>query len=462
MSFRSVFKILLSVLLVSPFSITVLISRGQKEDRVYTYPKDWRLEWVNDMGTMFKHASPTLADIDGDGRKEILIGNYNGNFYCFDAGGGIRWAVGTGAPIQSTPLAVDCDGNGSLEIFFGSDNGYLYGVNNEGQQLSQWGWPKYAGSAFGRQEGFPSPASGDLDGDGDLEIGGGTWGHYITAWHYQGPTAWQYYNADTVWSSPACADVDLDGKDEVMIGGDGWGGSNWPYPRGGLLYTFEGNGSIKSGWPKTLPQVIWSAPAMAALDGDGFPDIIVGTGLFWQNTDPSQGNYLSYADGKHVYAFNYKGDNVPGWPVSTGNNNFASPAVADIDNDGYYEVAECSLDGNTYVWEHNGAVKWARQYWPVQKMASPIIGDINSDGVMDVIIAEGLSIFAYDAYGTCVLDSDVGGNVFNAMAMGDIDADGKTELIVATGADGQTGKLFCYETGTFNESLAAWPMFRKA
>ena len=168
MSFRSVFKILLSVLLISTFSITVLISGSQKEARAYTYPKDWRLEWVNDMGTMFKHASPTLADIDGDGRKEILIGNYNGNFYCFDAGGGIRWAVGTGAPIQSTPLAVDCDGNGSLEIFFGSDNGYLYGVNNEGQQLSQWGWPKYAGSAFGRQEVFPSPASGDLEGDGAL------------------------------------------------------------------------------------------------------------------------------------------------------------------------------------------------------------------------------------------------------------------------------------------------------
>ena len=460
MAFRAGMKILLSVLLVCALLLATCVALGQKEARAYTFPKDWRQDWVLDMGSMFKHASPTLADIDQDGRKEILVGNYNGNLYCIDAGGGIRWIFGTGAPIQSTPMAVDCDGNGGLEIFFGCDNGLVYGLNNQGQPLNQWGWPKFAGSAYGLKEVFSSPSCGDLDGDGDLEIVVGNWGHYITAWHYQGPMAWQFYNADTVWSSPACADIDLDGKDEVIIGADCWGGPSW-YPRGGLLYVFEGNGSIRGGFPKCLPQVIWSSPAIADLDRDGFPDIVVGTGLFWQNTNPGAGNYLPYADGRHVYAFNYKGDNVPGWPVNTGDNNFASPAVGDIDNDGYYEVAICSMDGNTYVWEHNGAVKWVRQTWPVQKMASPIMVDIDSDGVMDVVMAEGLSIFAYNAYGNLTLDWDVGGNVFNSEAAGDIDGDGKTELIVATGADGQTGRLFCFESGKFNEKLAAWPMFRR-
>ncbi|NPV58086.1 MAG: hypothetical protein HPY75_00320 [Actinobacteria bacterium] len=438
-----------------------LLALPQRRAAAYTYPPGWRLEWMHDMGSMFKHSSPTIADVDGDGRQEVLIGNSNGHFYCVDAGGGIRWDFYTGAPIQSSPLAVDCDGDGKLEIFFGCDNGYVYGLNSQGQPLSAWGWPKFAGTAFGYKEVFSSPSCGDLDGDGNLEIVVGSWGHYITAWHYEGPVAWQYYNADTVWSSPACADIDLDGKDEVAIGADCWGGPNWPWPRGGLLYVFEGDGSIKNGWPKCLPQVIWSSPAIADLDRDGFPDVIVGTGLFWQNTNPGAGNYLSYADGKHVYAFNYRGESLPGWPVNTGNNNFGSPAVADIDGDGFYEVALGSLDNNIYVWEHDGKVKWTRCFWPVQKMGSPAIADIDGDGDMDVIISEGLSIMAYDPNGEHVLDADMGGNMFNSVAVGDIDADGRTELIIATGADGQTGKLFCWETGPYRADKAAWPMFRK-
>jgi hypothetical protein len=419
------------------------------------------LNWQLNMGSMFKHASPTLADIDNNGTQEILVGNTNGTFYCVNHDGNFRWTYYTGAPIQSTPLAVDCDGDGRLEIFFGCDNGLLYGLNADGQCLSQWGWPKSPGSAFGYKEVFPSPAAGDLDGDGNLEIVVGTWGHYITAWHSEGPLAFQYYNADTVWSSPAVADIDLDGQDEVIIGADCWGGVNWPYARGGLLYAFEGNGAIMPGWPKQLPQVIWSSPAIADLDGDSFPDIVVGTGLFWQNTSPGASNYLSYADGKFVYAFNYRGDSLPGWPVRTGNNNFSSPAVADIDGDGFYEVAIGSMDYNTYVLNHDGSQRWVTRYYDVPKLGSPAIADINSDGLLDVIMAEGGNLTARDPNGGMFLNQNVGGNIFNCPAVGDIDQDGRVEVIVATGMDGETGLLASYEAGTFNPALMPWPMFRR-
>ena len=57
-----------------------------------------------------------------------------------------------------------------------------------------------------------------------------------------------YHNADTVWSTAACAELNNDGKNEIIIGADITGGGRLPdgtrTQNGGFLYVFDGNGNV--------------------------------------------------------------------------------------------------------------------------------------------------------------------------------------------------------------------------
>ena len=96
------------------------------------------------------------------------------------------------------------------------------------------------------------------------------------------------------------------------------------------------------GFPKVIDQTIYSSPAIADLDGDGWLDIVAGTGNFYAGR------------GYAVYAWDRAGNPLPGWPVATGGYVISVPSVGDIDGDGQPEVIVGCNDGKVYAF---GSVK---------------------------------------------------------------------------------------------------------
>jgi immune inhibitor A len=358
-------------------------------------------------------ASPAVADLDGDGIKEIIAGSGDGMVYAWKLDGTLLpgWPAVVGGPVQSKPAVCDVDLDSRSEVVVTSRNGTVHVLGDDGTLCP--GWPQSVGGQI-----LSSALLADIDDDGIVEIICGSTDGYMYAWNENGSMVhgWPVdMGGFEVWMSAAAADIDGDHVSEIVVGA-----------YGGDLYVIDRNGKILDGWPVPVGRGCGDgSPCIADFDGDGSLEIAI-SGLFANS----------------IYLVELNGKIKPGWPRWPLNcNELSSPVPADIDNDGLPEIAVTTSCGTIVAWNSNGSeckVIKADAPDPIRH-CEPLFLDIDGNGSIEGLagtsdFSEG-EVYVFGSEGVFMgFPIAVGGEVMATPVVSDMDGDGNAEIVVATKA----------------------------
>lgn len=407
-------------------------------------------------------AAPAVGDVDGNGRLDVIVGREDGTLtYLRNIGSATSpsFQVNTIVPgfnvgSGSSPALADLDGDGDLDLMVGSADGTFSYLKNLGTAISHSFTVQGSHPLAGYDVGFFSTiALGDFDRDGDVDaVAGNDQGElrYLTntgdvlnpvfteQTGYMNP----FDGVDTgTYATPTLGDLNSDGDLDVVVGNID--GTLRYFNTSSIVPALEGN-LVDPG----TPSIQIPGPALGDLDGDGDQDLIVlsqsgaiayfknvGTARAWSfqellgaqspvngfvfdvSSKITLGDVDGDADldmligdrfGAVRYFRNVGSKTSPSFAEQGGSSNpfisvgltvqfFASPSLGDLDSDGDLDALISNSDGIFYYYKNVGSAT-APSYQLQTGAANPLdgirfgpnsrpaLGDVDGDGDVDAVI----------------------------------------------------------------------------
>jgi M6 family metalloprotease-like protein len=310
---------------------------------------------------------PTIVDLNGDGRAEVLAAGKDGKLRAWQAGDAnldgradLFWEFDLGETSRAN-IAVRAD---SGLIVCGAENDKLFGLALNGTQ--RWetalqmpirGISIYSrslflltfdsGLSFLSNNGTPIACTVEAASN-----------HAQNNFAGEMPTT----ATENLFDAASVADLHNDGNNEIIV-----------RSRQGLLFALSTCFERQQGFPVTLPASEKAGHTVADINKDGHKEIVL-------------------VSKNQLFAYNFNGVLTENFPLPIGSSPLAkaqyplTPIIADADGDGMQDVLVPGVDGNVYAYRSDGRLVSG---FPLAMAGagrgSLAAGDLDGDGALELV-----------------------------------------------------------------------------
>ena len=332
--------------------------------------------------------SPAVGDIFGDGLTNLVVATANGEIWReyigrepFDVR--ILVPVRLSGRISATPVLADVDGDGALDIIIGNriphTGSQLYVINGDG----------------GFVNGFPVNLDGEIEaavavlfgvsGNVDM-IFAGTLAGSLYAFNAQGEEIFRKDLGSPVRSAPVVGRMGLPGESEHF--------RVCAFTQDGKIWSFDSLGTIQFGWPVETDGSCLAGGAIGDVDGDGLNELVVPVDFPDSTASGKHKLYVLDYNGSSPEGFPIRVGTSMAYPEPR---YLSAPTLADLNGNGAQEIIIATRGRLALAYSGDGSSRPAARFiLGSNAVAAPVAADLDGDGTLDLLFADGEGyLYAY-------------------------------------------------------------------